>query len=222
MSALSHFLTSGTAPWWGAPAGVIVGAVAGQLVAAQTSRQSDKRKFREERARFQAEKANASRTERLEHARTVGVKLIREADELACALISVHKQMSTLYAGLVSDSMTKKNFKSISQKTEAAALLTDSSTKRLKSLRAELEIVAPGKVVEAAIALIAAANGLMESDDNGNDETGEEELNDDSDAGYLAPDWIIEPRQRYDSSRSAMIDTLKRFVDQHPSSGTSS
>jgi gas vesicle protein len=160
VSALSDFLSNGTAPWWGAPVGAILGGVAGQLVAARTSRQSDERKMQEERARFQAENANASRNERLAYARTVGVNLISQADELAEALASIHKQLSTLYTGFKDGSMNQEKFDNIiDPETRAAGVMRDSSTKRLDSLRAELEILAPDDVVRAAIALIAAATG---------------------------------------------------------------
>lgn len=209
MSAFSDFVTTATAPWWGAPVGAIAGAVFGQLVSARSTRKSDERKFRDQQRTALTAKAEAARRERLEHARTVGIRLISQADELSDSAVTIHEEMANLYADLLDQTMNGEKFKPVQTKVGAAADARDAARKTLRSLRAELEIAAPAYVVDAANDLIAGIDALYDSSDD--EPNGDEER-----ATYLEKSWISEPLKAYATQRASMITALKRFVGAEP------
>lgn len=209
MSAFSDFITTATAPWWGAPAGAIAGAVFGQLVSTRSTRKSDERKFRDQQHAALTAKDEAARRERLEHARTVGIKLISQADELSDSAVAIHDQMSKLYAGLLDQAMNDEKFMPVQTKVGAAADARDTARKTLRILRTDLEIVAPAYVIDAANDLIAGIDALYDKPDGGPEGDEEPET-------YLEMGWISEPLNAYAVQRISMVDALKRFAGPYP------
>lgn len=170
----------------------------------RSARKSDERKFRDQQQTALTAKAEAARRERLEHARTVGIRLISHADELSESAVAIQDEMAKLYAGLLDQTMNDEKFKPVQTKVGAAADARDAARKTLRTLRAELEIVAPRYLIDAANDLIAGIDALYDSSDD--EPEGDEER-----ATCLEIGWINGPIKAYAAQRVSMIEALKRF-----------
>lgn len=89
-----------------------------------------------------------------------------------------------------------------------AADTRESASRSLRTLRAELELLAPMYLVDAANALITSVDELRDTTPGDGDEN--------EAVPYLLVDWIQEPLAQYHQKRSLMVQTLKHFIASDP------